>query len=300
MDLFRAMRVYARVVETGSLRKAAETLDVSSATVSMTVSQLEDHLRTALLLRSTRGITVTPEGLAYFHRCRSILEDVEAAETETRQAVDNLHGVLRVDMPTSIANSVITPALSAFREAYPAIELVMGISDRQHDIIADGIDCVIRTGELVDSSLISRRLATFDWLVCASPSYLARAGEITDPADISDHDVIGYFYRAMYSGEKWPFLIDSEWRDIPVNAHFAVNDTREYLSLALQGHGIVRLADFLVRPYLQSGELVQLFPGHGQISTPVYGVFSSSRKNSPLVRIFLDWVAGLFLEKAKG
>lgn len=170
--LYSGYADFMRVAETGSFVQAAETLSLPSSTVSSTIKNLEKYLQVRLLNRTTRRVNLTPEGLQYLGQCREILSLIEHAESSLTEAIKRPQGRLRVDMPSGIAHSIVMPNLRDFHQRYPDIYLMIGVSDRQVDLVQEGVDCVIRTGELNNSTLVARPLGRFRWVTCASPEYL--------------------------------------------------------------------------------------------------------------------------------
>lgn len=176
MDRIQAMQVFLRVAEAGSFVRAAETMSLPSSTVTSTIKNLEKYLQVRLLNRTTRRVSLTPEGLQYLGQCREILALIEQSESSLTDSVRRPQGRLRVDMPGGIAHFIVMPNLKDFFRLYPDIYLMIGVSDRQVDLVQEGVDCVIRTGELTDSTLVARQLGRFRWITCASPDYLRKFG----------------------------------------------------------------------------------------------------------------------------
>ncbi|MGG2424779.1 LysR family transcriptional regulator, partial [Ralstonia pseudosolanacearum] len=183
MDRIQAMQVFVRVVESGSFARAAETLAMPASSVTSLVKSLERHLQVRLLNRTTRSLSLTPEGEQYVARCREILSLIEDAETSLNGSMDHPQGRLRVDMPGGIAHALIYPNLQDFRDRYPGIYLMIGVNDRQIDLIQEGVDCVIRAGKLSDSTLVARPLGALRWITCAAPMYLQQNGPPHAPED---------------------------------------------------------------------------------------------------------------------
>ncbi|MFS2054778.1 LysR family transcriptional regulator, partial [Variovorax sp. CT11-76] len=184
MDRFDAMQAFARVVEAGSFTKAAQTLHMSKTTVTQLVQQLEARLRVKLLHRTTRQVKVTAEGTLYYERVVRLLADLEDADTRLASVTASPKGRLRVDVPAPLARLILVPALPAFHARHPEIQLDLGVSDRVVDVIGDNVDCVLRGGELTDSSLVARRVGDLRLGVYASPAYLARAGTPAHPREL--------------------------------------------------------------------------------------------------------------------
>ena len=294
MDRLKAMEVYVRVVEAGSLSKAAQTMGVPRSSVTMTIQRLEKHLGVRLLQRTTRSLGLTEDGRAYYERCVQLLSDLEATEDSLRHNSRSPRGRLRIDMPGSIASSVILPRIRAFRERYPGIELAIGLNDRRVDLVQEGVDCVIRTGPLADSSLIARKLGSYRWVTCAAPSYVAEHGSPAKPSDLTRHLVVGYFSGSP-GQERWSFGQDGEAQEtVMISSEISVNETSAYLTLGLQGFGIIRLADYIVDPFIRDGSLIEIMPDRRSDQVPISLLYPTSRHLSPAVRLFVDWATEVF------
>lgn len=178
MDQLLALRMFVRIAEAGTFSKAADTLNIPRPTATKLIKDLEAHLGVKLLQRSTRRVTVTAEGAAYYERAALLLDDVEEMDALVAHTRAQPRGRLRVDIGSSLANLILIPALSDFRAKYPEIRIDLGVSDRSVDLISEGVDCVIRGGVLADTSLIARHIADLDYVTCASPTYLAKKGTL--------------------------------------------------------------------------------------------------------------------------
>src|ERR1019366_8334268 len=192
MDRLQAMQAFVRVVESGTFTKAADSLDMPKATVTRLVQTLETHLRTKLLNRTTRRVTVTPEGAAYYERAARVLSEIEEMEGAMTQARAVPRGRIRVDVLGVVGRLIVVPALPEFHARYPEIQIDMGVSDRPMDLVGDQIDCVVRAGAITDQSLVARRIGELRDLFCASPAYLRRHGIPQHPTDLEsdDHRVV--------------------------------------------------------------------------------------------------------------
>lgn len=296
MDRLKAMEIFVRVVDAGGLAKAAQTLSIPRSSVTMTLQQLERYLGVRLVQRSTRQISLTADGTTYYRRCLNILAEVADTEASLRQELDNPRGRVRVDLPGAIATSMLLPDIGKFRERYPNIDLAIGLNDRRVDLIQEGVDLAIRIGVLGDSSFIAKRIGSFNWVTCAAPSYLGVRGRPESPENLVGHDVVGYFSAGGTPNEQWTFGRGDKTTDVTVTSSIAVNETSAYLTLGLQGHGLIRLANYIVDPYLQSGALVEVLPEFRPKSVPVSVIYPTSRHLSPAVRVFVDWVSSLFMD----
>jgi DNA-binding transcriptional LysR family regulator len=300
MDRFDAMQAFARVVETGSFTKAAETLHMSKTSVTQLVQQLEARLRVRLLNCTTRKVNVTADGAAYYERVLRILADVDDAETSLSSATALPRGRLRVDVPSPLARVVLVPALPAFHAQYPDIQIDMGVSDRMVDMIDESVDCVVRGGELTDQSLVARHVGDLQLGVYAAPSYLAQVGTPLHPRELEDtqHRVVGFLW--VRSGKTYPYAMRRDGESVKVQGRyvFSVDDGNAYLAAGLAGVGVLWLPDYMAKPHLTSGELVPLFAGWRLDPMPLYLAFPPNRYVSSKLRVFIDWVVGLMQQHA--
>ena len=300
MDRFDALQAFVRVVEAGSFTKAAQTLHMSKTTVTQLVQQLEARLRVKLLNRTTRQVKVTADGTAYYERVVSLLADLEDADAGLSSALAAPKGRLRVDVPSPLARMILIPALPAFHARYPEIQLDMGVSDRMVDLIGDNVDCVLRGGELTDSSLIARRVGELRFGVYAAPSYLERAGTPSHPHELegTHHRVVGFL--RVHSGRVAPFAMSRDGENVKVQGRYvvAVDDGNAYLAGGLVGMGILWLPHYMAEAHVARGELVTLFDGWSVDSMPVYVVYPPNRHVSAKLRVFIDWVADLMAQHA--
>ncbi|QRF55464.1 LysR family transcriptional regulator [Variovorax paradoxus] len=300
MDRFDAMQAFARVVEAGSFTKAAQTLHMSKTTVTQLVQQLEARLRVKLLHRTTRQVKVTAEGTLYYERVVRLLADLEDADTSLASATASPKGRLRIDVPAPLARLILVPALPAFHARHPEIQLDLGVSDRVVDVIGDNVDCVLRGGELTDSSLVARRVGDLRLGVYASPGYLARAGTPVHPRELEDshHRIVG-FLRSR-SGTLAPIALSRAGEQfVPRGRHVvALDDGNAYAAAGVAGMGVLWLPRYMATAHLASGELVPLFEDWEVASMPLYLVFPPNRHLSAKLRVFIDWVDELMAQHA--
>lgn len=293
MDRFEAMQAFVKVVETGSFTKAAEALQLSKATVSQLVQQLEAHLRVKLLHRTTRQVKVTADGAAYHESASRLLADMDDAETSLAGAAATPRGRVRVDVPSPVARLILVPALPAFQARYPDIQIHMGVSDRRVDLVAEGVDCVLRGGELMDSSLVARRVAELPLVVCAAPAYLQRAGQPEHPLALASapHSVVGFL--SARTGRILPMTMTrgAEQIHAPMRHALAVDDGNAYLAAGLSGLGVICLPRYMVEAHLARGELRPLFEDWQLAPLPMVVAFPSSRHLSAKVRVVIEWIA---------
>lgn len=295
MDRFDAMQAFARVVETGSFTKAAATLHMSKTSVTQLVQQLEARLRVRLLNRTTRKVNVTADGAAYYERVVRLLADMDDAETSLSGASALPRGKLRLDVPSPLARLILIPALPDFHARYPDIQLDMGVSDRNVDLIRENVDCVVRGGELTDQSLMARRVGELHFGIYAAPSYLERAGTPVHPRELEDtHHHIVRFHWAR-SGKVFPYVMHNNGESISVTGRYmlAVDDGNAYLAAGVAGLGIIWLPRYMASEHLERGELVPLFDGWQLDSMPLYLAFPPNRHVSTKLRVFIEWLAEL-------
>ena len=292
MDRFEAMRVFARVAERRSFTLAAEDLGLPRSTVTDAVKQLEARLGVQLLQRTTRHVAATLDGEAYHRRCLRLLADLEDAEAAFGGAKPR--GLLRVDVHGTLARHFVLPALPDFLAEYPGIELYMSEGDRLVDLIREGIDCVLRVGELADSDMIARRVAMLEEVTVAAPAYLARRGVPLHPDALEDHRMVGF--RSSASGALMPFefVVDGAVRQVPLPATVAVNGAETLITAARMGLGLVQAPLYHLAADIASGALVEVLAAWRPTPTPVSLMYPHNRHLSPRVRVFVDWLVRVF------
>lgn len=300
MDRFVAMQAFARVVETGSFTKAAETLHLSKTSVTQLVQQLEARLRVRLLNRTTRKVNVTADGAAYYERVVRLLADLDDAETSLSSASASPRGRLRVDVPSPFARMILIPALPAFYAKHPDIQLDLGVSDRKVDLIDENVDCVVRGGELTDLSLMARHIGDLQLGVYAAPSYLERVGIPSHPRELegTHHCVVGYLWAR--TGKVFPYSMHRGGERLSVLGRYrlSVDDGNAYLTAGLAGLGVIWLPDYMSRAHVASGELVPLFEDWGLDPMPMHVAFPPNRHVSAKLRVFIDWMVELMAQQA--
>ena len=294
MDRFQAMQVFIRVVDTNSFSRAADSLGIPRTNVTTTIQGLESLLQVRLLNRTTRRISLTPDGAAYYERCLRILADVSETETLFQNVARGPKGRLRIDVPASIGKLVLLPNICEFYQRNPDVELVMGLGDRMVDMVQEAVDCVIRVGELQDSSMVARRIGTFQSITCASPIYLDQYGEPQQIADLEQHQVVHYFSSRNGRNLDWDFVVDGKSIIVPVKGKIAVNDSDAYLECALKGFGLIQAPRFMLMPHLQSGALREVLPEWMPAPMPISIMYLANRHLSPKVRAFVDWAVDIF------
>lgn len=294
MDRLRAMQLYARIVELGSFTRAAEQLDMSRASATALIRQLESHLGASLLQRTTRQVSPTPDGEAYYERCVAILADVEAAETNLFQSARHPRGRLKVDLPASLGRLVVIPALPDFCRRFPDIRLEISVSDRVVDLIHEGVDCVLRIATLRDSTLIARPLAALPQVTCASPEYLTRCGIPRTLEDLERHHCIEFLSATTGRVDPLRFRVDGRQETRQPPAHVAVNNGVSYVACCEAGMGIAQAPRYHVAAQLQQGTLVEVLHDFRPSPLPLAVLYPQHRQIPPRLRVFIDWLVELF------
>jgi len=296
MNKLQAMEVFVQVVDAGGFTRAAENMQLPKATVSTLVQSLEAALSVKLLHRTTRQISVTADGAAYYERCLRILADVRDAEESLSRTRLSPSGRLRVDAPTGLASDILIPALPDFFARYPDILLELGCSDRPVDLIEEGVDCAVRGGALGDSSLIARRVGVLNFVTCATPAYLDQYGRPQHPNELARHRCVNYFSSRTGKTFDWDFSRDGERLQMQLPGHISLNDSIAYAAAGLKGLGIIQMATFQSEPMLASGQLEQILADWTSDPIPIHVVYPQNRHLSAKVRVFVEWVAELFAQ----
>jgi LysR family transcriptional regulator, regulator for bpeEF and oprC len=296
MNKLQAMEVFVQVVDAGGFTRAADNMQLPKATVSTLIQSLEAALSVKLLHRTTRHVSVTADGAAYYERCLRILSDVREAEESLSRTRLSPSGRLRVDAPTGLASEVLVPALPDFFARYPDIVLELGCSDRPVDLIEEGVDCCVRGGALGDSNLIARRVGFLHFLTCAAPSYLERYGRPQHPNELPRHRCVNYFSSRTGKIFEWDFARGDEKVQAMLPGSIAVNDANAYLSAGLAGLGIIQTVRFVLEPLIADGRLELLLPDWTSEPIPIHVVYPQNRHLSAKVRVFVEWVAELFAQ----
>jgi LysR family transcriptional regulator for bpeEF and oprC len=291
MDRFDAMRLFTRIVELNSFSKAAEDLQLPAATATHAIKQLETRLGVRLLHRTTRQVSPTLDGQAYYQRCLRILADVEETEAGFGTSGVAPKGKLRVDLQETLARYFVLPRLHEFFERYPEIELEIGMGDRYVDLVREGVDCVLRSGALRDSSMVGRRVATLRQLTCASAGYLDKHGTPRTLEQLDGHLAVNF--HSSNTGRLLPleFEIEGAVRTIQLSGKVSVNNADAYTACSLNHLGIIQVPRYRVAPLLEAGTLREILPQWLPPPMPVSVLYPYQRQLSPRVRAFVDWVA---------
>ena len=293
------MRLFVRIVERRSFSQAALDLNLPASTATEGVKQLEARLGVRLLQRTTRHVSPTLDGEAFYRRCLAILADLEDAEAEFSDAKPR--GLLRVDVHGALSRHFLLPGLPAFLERYPDIRLHLGEGDRLVDLVREGVDCVLRVGEPKDSALIARRVGLLEEVSCAAPAYLERHGVPAAPDDLArdGHVMIGFV--ALATGEPFPleFTIDGALRRVTLPTVLSVTAAETNIAAARLGLGIIQIPRYHAQADLDAGRLVEILAAYPPSPTPVSLLYPHSRQISPRVRVFMEWLTGEFSRRSR-
>lgn len=296
MDRIELFRIFTRVVETASFTRAADTLGVPRSSVSTAISRLEIRVGARLLQRTTRRVMPTPDGVAFYERCLRMIADLEDVESMFQQGVGKPVGKLRVDVPGRIGRLIVIPALPEFLEAYPEIELTLGVRDRAVNMVEEPIDCVLRTGSLPDSGMIARAIGALPLINVASPIYLAQHGTPQTNEDLVQHWAVNYASPVTGRVEPWEVTDGTTPRFIPMRARVTVNSAEAYIAASLAGLGMIQIPAYDVRDQLAAGTLIELLPTQRAVPLPLTLLYPH-RHLPQRVRVFTDWLEALLRQK---
>jgi LysR family transcriptional regulator for bpeEF and oprC len=290
MDRLWAMQVFVKVVEAGSLSRAATLLDLANASVTTCVRNLETHLGVTLLRRNTRHVAPTEEGLRYYGQCRDILAQVEAAEASIAPGGDRLAGTLRVELPIALGHLIIGPALADFARVHPGLNVVVSLSNSVDDLIRRGVDVAIRIDQVEDEDLIARRIFEARHVICAAPEFLATHGAPAHPGAIDPALCLGFAANLTSPLRPWQFERDGETVEIAPRGNLAFNSSDALLRTAARGGGFVYVLDVLAQSYLRDGSLVPVLRDWRTAPQTFYAVYPAFRFIPPRVRHFVQFL----------
>ena len=292
MDRFQEMQVFIRIAERGSFTRAADDLQIPRATVTNLMKRMEERLGTRLLERTTRTVRLTHDGEAFYRRCVRLVADMEEAEGSFRNVAPK--GLLRVNVQGTLAKHFVVPALPDFLTQFPDIELHIGEDDRLVDLVREGIDCVLRAGTLQDSSMVGRRVASMEQITVASPVYLAQFGEPGTLEALEGHRAVNYI--ASSSGRTLPleFIVDGEVIEMQLPSVVSVTGADLYTGAAVAGLGMVQVPRYRVSGELSAGKLKIVLEDFPPPPMPVSVLYPQNRQLSSRVRVFAQWLHGIF------
>ena len=290
MDSLSGIVSFVKTAEALSFVAAARALGVSASAVGKNVAKLEQTVGVRLFQRSTRRVHLTTEGELFYQRCRSILDDLQDAESMLSHAVEAPRGKLRVGVPT-IGYRFLLPVLPEFRRLYPEVELDVDFNDQLVDVIEDGFDVVIRSGNLPDSKLMSRRIGAFRFVLCAAPAYLEGKGVPHIPSDLEQHDCLRYRFLTTGKLMDWTMSADPVWSQLRLPSMLTFNNMEAVFTAAIDGHGIAYVPDFLAQKAV-SEKLLQIVLDDYQLDRgQFWALWPSNRQLSPKIRVFVDFIS---------
>ena len=288
MDKLNGITVFVQVAETRSFVAAGRLLGVSASAVGKSIARLEEKLGARLFHRNTRSINLTSEGSLFLERCRRVLNELEAAEQELSSSSETPRGKLRISLP--LLGDVLFMHLSGFMQRYPDIQLELDFTDRLVDVVEEGFDAVVRTGQLHDSRLMARKLDSFDFHLVGAPDYFARYGYPENVEQLQEYHCLHYKLPSTGKLEKWPMSALTEGSELKLPATMVCNNLEMLIHMARQGLGIACAPEFAVRDALHAGELVSILTDQVQRTLNIQVVWPSSRHLTPKLRAFIDFV----------
>jgi len=294
MDRIAAMNAFVRVVEAGTFTKAADTLDVPNATVTRLIQGLEEDLKVRLLHRTTRSVTVTPEGATYYERVVRLLAELTDIESSTRLSQGKPSGKVRVETAAAIGAMIIVPGLADFQRQYPDVEVELGVGNRRADVVAEGVDCAIRAGEVSEQLMVARRIGTFRFVTCATPAFLELHGTPATPVELRERAAVGMMSARSTRALAFRFFDGDAEADLVLDHKLVVNDTNSYVAAGLASLGIIQAPSYAVGPAIKAGQLLPLLEDWRTPAVPVHVLYAPNRYLSAKVRVFIDWTVALF------
>ncbi|NWA24418.1 LysR family transcriptional regulator [Pseudomonas gingeri] len=296
MELLQSMRVFARLAELGSFTKAAESLQIGRPQVTRAIQELEASLGVRLFQRTTRKVTLTAEGERFYARVVDILGSISTATAMFERSGVTLGGRLRIDIPTAFAQVEFMESLKAFTTHFPAIDLILGVTDRTVDLVGEGIDCALRIGDLPDSTLVARPVGMAKMVTCAAPKYLNQHGEPDTLEDLEAHRGVNFLSGHTHRTLPWHFSVDGQDSPYISQSAVAVSESNAYVQCGVAGFGILQAPGIAVARYLASGALVEILQPFRPAPRPVTVLYPSRAHLAPQVAAFLDWLQPRFAQ----
>jgi DNA-binding transcriptional LysR family regulator len=294
MDTIAAIRVFVRVVEAGSFSEAGRQLGLAPSSVSRQIADLEEQLAATLFHRTTRKLSLTEAGHTYFERAMRVIHEVDEAQLAVARLDGSPTGILRVTMPSGVGRFLLADAVPAFCDRYPAVQIVLSMTDRLVDLVDLGLDLAIRLGRQRDSSLVARKIAESPRVVCGSPTYLERHGEPTTPAELADHDCLTW--REHPGSNLWRFEGEEGRSEVQASGSLFAANADALAAAAIGGLGLVLLPDWIVGIELREGRLRPVLTSYRTVPaiSPIYAVYPRNPHLPPKVRAFIDFLVKRF------
>jgi DNA-binding transcriptional LysR family regulator len=297
MDSNETLKRFIRVAELASFTKAAESLSLPKASVSLAIQQLETRLQTQLFHRTTRKVQLTPDGQLFYEKSKDVLSEIEELETLFISDDKQIAGVIRVNMSHPMARHLVIPALPEFLQRYPQLSIDISSEDRKVDLISEGYDCVVRTGNVEESGMIMRKIGEMQQTNFASPAYLAEYGEPHSIEDLHKHYLIHYQTSSNKRFDAFEYSLNGQTQSYKMQSRICVNNTDAYRAACAAGLGIMQAPRFGAHELLKSGDLVEILPRFTAPTMPVSILFPHRRNLSKRVRIFMDWLSEIIKQQ---
>ncbi len=288
MDIVH-LKTFVAVVEEKSFTGAASRLGVAKSVCSRRLSELETDLSSQLVNRTTRSVVPTDAGLQYYQNCIDILDQLDAANQQAKNETSVVSGRLKLSLPLDYCQIVLLPKLESFAKTYPETQLMLELSDAYVDLVSGGFDAAVRVGTLSDSGLYARKIGQMHSVCCASPAYLSEHGTPQSVDDLSDHQCLRY--SNLSSGSEWMFYKDGVEIRKRVQGRFTANNGMHHKGLAINGHGIVYLPDFIAQDALDSGELVSILTDYDTLTFDIHVVYPEKKNMRAVLRAFIEHLA---------
>lgn len=298
MDRLDALKVFCSVVDAGGFSRAADRLGISTSSVTNHVAALEARFRVKLLHRTTRSMSLTDEGRQCYENAVRLLGDMNELEEALRHSTAAPSGLLRVDLPAIIGNQIVAPALPRFLRDYPEITVRMSANDRLVDMVEEGIDVLVRIGNLTDSRLVAQTLASTSYVCCAAPDYLARRGSPATPGELAAFDCLNFIYPKSRRVRPWYFQQDGQVGALAMPGVFATDHVESLISAAVAGCGIIQVLSLSVQNHLSSGALVPLLGDCVAPGPDVAVLFQQRQLRAAKVKVFVEFLQGVFGSRA--
>ncbi|KZC80141.1 transcriptional regulator [Sphingobium yanoikuyae] len=298
MDFAQQLRIFVAVVDNGSFSRAAEALRMARPGVTNAINALEADIGARLIHRTTRRLSLTGEGEQFYDRATRLLTDISDARNLFGGGGVSPRGRLRIDIPVALARPLFIDRIPSFKQLYPEVDLILGVSDQPVDLVVDGVDCVLRIGELAPSSLVARKLASITMVICGSPSYLEAHGTPRAIEDLRAHQAVNYFSGRGHRPVAWSMPGDPGLPQFTLRSGIMVNDTEAFVGCALNGLGLIQVPGLVVADHLSTGSLVEVVPEMRSIRWPLSIMYPNRQHLAPQVRAFIDWVTEMVTASA--
>ncbi|MFJ5446713.1 LysR family transcriptional regulator [Methylobacillus methanolivorans] len=291
MDKLHAMTVFTRVAELSSFTQAANSLGLPKGSISMAVQNLEGHLGTRLLQRTTRKVVLTHDGQVFYQRCKDLLTDMDELESMFQLDEKGIQGRIRIDVPLAVAREVVMPHLPDFLAQHPGIKIELSSTDRRVDVVAEGFDCVLRVGNLGDSGLVARSMGVHHTINCASPIYVEKYGAPSTLDDLKHHFMVHYAQVLGSEDAYWEYRLGAEIKRIKMPSIITVNNSDAYTQACLAGLGIIQVPQAAAKKHLSQGKMLELLPEYQAAPMPITMLYPNRQHQPRRVKVFMDWLA---------